>query len=564
MRKADFLNAVKQKAIPNFGSSPTQPAVPQLPSATGQGMNGVPPKSGVVSPATRLLLPGIAPTGGTLAVEDISTDYWFSALQPIAPVAPASYRPRQRAFLPGENIIWTPGDDKGGVTFEALRTLADSWDLLRLVIETRKDQLSRLKWNIRAKKIPGEKAKDRLDRETKDPQIQKLTSFFDRPDGFHSWNSWLRMWVEDSLVLDAAPLYYQRDLLGRIAGVMPLDGATVNRLLTDQGITPQYPSAAYQQVVYGTPACDFTTKDLLYVMKNERTHRRYGYSAVEQCLITISIGLRRQDFQLKYYTDGNMPEGLCFIPPNIPVSKIKEIQDWFDSVLSGNSAKRRRMTFLPGYGTSASSSVTPNVVFPKEVLLHDDMDDWLMRIVCFAFSVSPQNLMKQMNRASAQQSSVVAQEEGLEPTLVLVHDVCNTIIAEMGLGDKYEFNWAEEREVDPLKQAQIDNLLLGKVYSVNETRERRGDDLRDEPEADELGIFGPNGFVPLGTPVSPFQVGAPALTEKPNDNNPPNPPAKKPTDKKPVVDKETKKALTEIVGKNLRKINFYRAASPDQ
>jgi hypothetical protein len=36
--------------------------------------------------------------------------------------------------------------------------------------------------------------------------------------------------------------------------------------------------------------------------------KRYGYSKVEQLIVTINIGLRRQMFQLNYYTDVNMPE----------------------------------------------------------------------------------------------------------------------------------------------------------------------------------------------------------------------------------------------------------------
>jgi hypothetical protein len=423
-------------------------------------------------------------------------------------MAPTSYRPRQRAFTPGENIIWTPGDDKGGIDYDILRVLADSWDILRLVIETRKDQLARAPWEIRLKTKPGDMKADIEKAAQTDKNIIALSQFFACPDGYHNYRQWQRMWMEDSFVIDAVALYLERDKSKKIASVHPLDGGTINRIITDQGFTPPAPDVAYQQVVYGTPACNLSTDDMLYVMHNERTHRRYGYSPVEQILITIGLALKRQEFLTKYYTDGNIPEALCFLPASLNPNRIREIQEWFDSIMVGDIAKRRRLTFLPGYG-SGLHDAHPNLVFSKETLLKDPMDEWLAQIVCYAFSVSAQAFQKMMNRATAQVASDSASEEGLEPALNFVADVNNDIIAKMGLGDKYEFAYKDKRETDPLKQAQIDGLLTGKINTINETRKRRGDDPYNSPNADKLGVFGVNGFIPLDTPPPQPQPGVP-------------------------------------------------------
>jgi len=494
---ADFKSAVKQRLFPQLTAGPTS-----APNSITAGANTAKPQMSFSGQsAIRLGIGEILAPGGTQTVSDIGNSYWFSANKPVTPVAGAGYRPRQNAFIPGANMLWTPGEDKGGVDFGMLRILADSWDMLRLVIETRKDQICSMPWEIRAKQVPGETNADRKERSLKDPNIKQLQNFFNFPDGFHNWKTWLRMWFEDMLVLDAVALYKVRDEDGKIASVMPLDGATICRLLTDQGITPTAPDAAYQQIVYGSPACDLTTDDLLYAMRNERTHKRYGYSPVEQILVTIGIGLRKQMFLTNYYTDGNMPEALCFLPPSIPTDRIDEIQGWFDSVLAGDLTKRRRLTFLPGFGSGVQGqSVQPNIIFPKEVLLKDELDEWLMKIVCYAFSTSPQNMMKQMNRASAEQAASVAEEEGNEPAMVSVADVCNAIIHAAGMDEDYEFAWQERRDTDPVKAATVDNQLVGKLYTVNEIREKRGDDPRPEANASKLGVFGPQGFVPLDTP----------------------------------------------------------------
>jgi hypothetical protein len=132
----------------------------------------------------------------------------------------------------------------------------------------------------------------------------------------------------------------------------------------------------------------------------------------------------------------------------------------------------------------------------------------LMQIVCYAFSVSPQNLMKQMNRASAESSATQAEKEGLRPTLVAVEDVHNQILAELGFSTGYEWTFQETGDVDPLRQAQIDNQLVGKLYSINELREKRGDDPRPEEEADQLGIFTQQGWLPITQNILDQQGGS--------------------------------------------------------
>jgi hypothetical protein len=39
-----------------------------------------------------------------------------------------------------------------------------------------------------------------------------------------------------------------------------------------------------------------------------RAHRVYGYSPVQQVLMTVNIALRRQLWQLDYFTEGSIPD----------------------------------------------------------------------------------------------------------------------------------------------------------------------------------------------------------------------------------------------------------------
>jgi len=49
--------------------------------------------------------------------------------------------------------------------------------------------------------------------------------------------------------------------------------------------------------------------------RNPRPHKVYGYSPVEQIVLTVNVALRRALSQLQYYTEGNVPEALIVVPP---------------------------------------------------------------------------------------------------------------------------------------------------------------------------------------------------------------------------------------------------------
>jgi PAS domain-containing protein len=80
------------------------------------------------------------------------------------------------------------------------------------------------------------------------------------------------------------------------------------------GRTPLPPDPAYQQILKGIPAVDYTADDLVYMVRNPRVWKIYGYSPVEQVITTVNIALRRQVSQLAFYTEGNVPEALGQVP----------------------------------------------------------------------------------------------------------------------------------------------------------------------------------------------------------------------------------------------------------
>jgi len=162
-------------------------------------------------------------------------------------------------------------------------------------------------------------------------------------------------------------------------------------------------------------------------------------------------------------------------------------------VFAGDLARRRRAKFVPG-----DSARTVHQT--KEPQHKDDFDEWLARIVCFAFSVPPQWAVKQMNRATADNQSAQSEDEGLEPTKEWVKDLVDEIIADEFASPDLELHWLDEDDGDP-ETVLADRLKLGAV-TLNEMRDHLGLDPYPNPAADRAMVLTATGYVPIEANVA--------------------------------------------------------------
>ena len=85
-------------------------------------------------------------------------------------------------------------------------------------------------------------------------------------------------------------------------------------MIGEDGRAPEPPEPAWQQVLHGVPAADFSVDELLYLPRNPRAHRLYGMSPVEQVALTVNIALRREAATLDYYRTGTSPDAYFAFP----------------------------------------------------------------------------------------------------------------------------------------------------------------------------------------------------------------------------------------------------------
>lgn len=415
------------------------------------------PKSSPIEPGV------IARVSGGLRYMFTGKRDFFGPAVPMEPVAQEEAFGRQFDFSSGYNLNTSPRSSEP-VSFETLRSVADGYDLLRLAIETRKDQMSRLKWTVKP-----------IDEDAEaDERCKEVEAFLRYPNREDTWDVWLRAMLEDLLVLDAPVIFPRKTRGGGLYALELIDGATIKRVLDETGRTPIPPMPAYQQVLKGIPAVDYTADEIIYARRNKRTNRVYGYSPVEQVLMTVNIALRRQVHQLQFYTEGNIPEALISVPNEWTPEQVAQFQVYWDSILEGETAQRRHAKFVPG---------GMNISMTRPDGLKDEFDEWLARVVCFAFSISPSALIRDQNRSTADSQRELAQEEGLQPLMRWAEDVMSIIIAKFFGYSDLEFAFVDEKSNDPLIQAQVNQIyIVSGVKTVNEVRSELGLDPLDGGE----------------------------------------------------------------------------------
>jgi hypothetical protein len=508
-----------------------------------------------VKAATRFVVSGVGPNN------------WFGPWQPLQPFADqgedAGVKGRRFDYQTGYNLNYNPRTQEA-ISFADLRALAQNCDILRGVIEARKDQIAALDWAIRPREALGEEGapeehsgdpgtttfstkafpptkngngggnggppngqsngpKFGIPSGNKQPSVQRselntlelpdktkkdireVTDFLMYPDKEHTWDQWMRCVNEDMFVIDAACLYRRQTRGGELYALEPIDGATIFPLLDATGRRPTDPGEpSYQQILHGVPAADYTASELLYMPRNIRSDRVYGLSPVEQVVVTVNTAIRRAVYQLDYYLAGSTPDAFVGLPEAWNIQNIRDFQSWFDGLMSGNLMNRRKVRFMPGQF---------KYVETKEPPLKDDYDEWLARVICFIFSISPEPFVTHLNRATAGTARSRALEEGLIPSQRWWKGLMDMIIRFDLKHPELEFVFLEDREQDPKAQMEIDTgYVKSGIYAIDEVRKARGK-LPVGGAAEEPMLATTSGYVPISQ--NPLDVAAAGAAAQP-------------------------------------------------
>src|SRR5579864_4158177 len=108
-----------------------------------------------------------------------------------------------------------------------------------------------------------------------------------------------------------------------------------------------------------------------------------------------------------------------------------------------------------------------------------------------------------MNRATADNQSAQAEDEGLAPTREWVKDLIDEIIADEFASPDLELAWLDEDTDAAHNEAQLESRLKLGAVTLNELRDALGLDPYAIPVADRPMVLTATGYVPIEAGASP-------------------------------------------------------------
>ena len=415
---------------------------------------------------------------------------------PGAPIAPANGDgdPAVFEYTPGVNLQITPRMGFNALlSFPALRAISQVKEI-RLNIELIKRQICGMEWEI----VPSEVNAVTVGEETYSRTVdtKSIAEFFERPNGVDEWDSWLKMALEDLLVIDALTLYPEFDRFGKMAELNIIDGATIRPLLDWRGRIPRPPMPAYTQVLHGTPTTWYAADRILYKPLNTKSITPYGETGAEWVLASVNAAIRKEASRNAYYTEGNIPGALVYLG-DITQEQVKIIDEYVNAVIQGDIARASKLLFLPGGGSGTS-------VFPFQQNNQDDttLDTWLMQVACWAFGNSPAEFGLIPGSSGLGGSGYMQGAENSQfrsmigPVSSYISGLMNRVIRDfMNRGDvKFQFK-SVLPQTDKLQQAQVDQLYIGTVYSADYVADRESIPQKYRVKSQPTPAYG--GFPPF-------------------------------------------------------------------
>lgn len=421
--------------------------------------------------------------GATLAGKrDAFTGVLFAPGMPLQPVQPEP-TPRRWQYPTAYNLTWQPRRDIPGLyPFETLRTLAKRHPLASLCIRRRGEQALALRG--------GYVAKQKKDQAAAQGDCDALNAWMATPDkeGQLPMGIWLQQLVREVFEVDAPAVYARPARGGGVASLEVIDGATLKPLIDDRGRT-----VAYQQVLYGLALSQFLGRpvqageeqvtgeyeagEIWYTPFTSSVGSPYGRPAMEDLIELANTYLQKIDFDLKHFTDGNVPAALgVFDGQVLDVDQVAAFEANFNAEVAGDVARGSRIKFIP---------------FPVKIERMAELstggryetafEERNVRIVSAHYGLNPSELgfTESVNRSTGESQENALYRSMFALLNYLSAAYMNRVPSLFGLPDGYvEWRWETGESEDKLMAANVaaSDIAAG-VITAAESRAMRYPDL---------------------------------------------------------------------------------------
>lgn len=476
---------------------------------------------------------------------EIYTAGTFAPGNPISPFpaqAPpdGSERPlaRRRQYPVNINYpVGSPGSEMGQrkLSFQTMRQWYNDYNPVSACVDLRVTELLSMGLEIQPTKLAMRAIHtDRAARQDFEDRRQKAMTFFRKPDpNFDSWHSWAKVAYQDLFIVDGAcwQLWKAR---GKGKGVLGSDLAalayiapdTIKPILGILGEVPLPPNVAYQQYIWGVPRAEFMrpideeeegglareygSDQLKYMMLYPQTNTIYGMSGIEKAIVPIMSGLKYQEHQLNWFTQGAIPDTFMVVgDPEMPPTLRNDLENALNQTGAdlGNKVKIRVLpadTKVIPMREIALANVDFLAVLYEQLLMNYQIDPQELHLTTSKSSgkggISMGNEAGEKNKADTKRRSLVEITDKIKMDFYdhILHDILGQEDMEMvfpGLVDEEDF---------ANKAAVFINLVDAGIWHRNEARLETGKDPDPTPEASMLMITAGSTVLPLaGSSTSP-------------------------------------------------------------
>lgn len=338
------------------------------------------------------------------------------------------------------------------------------------VIKTLCDEATSMEWEIVVKEEFQEEPDADADNKAPnyDDKIKEITKFFRNPNGnAESFNHLLRQVVTDLCEVDSGVFVKVFNTEGKFQQLFARDGSLFlknpdiygymgNRrdfvaplpdgftgvavdvggtpTVTQQQIMKQYSllykeDAAYFQYGWtaGSMPVPFGKREIIYMMQNPRADSIYGRSPVEVLEETIMNLIYGIDFNLDFYTNNNMPEGVIQLL-GANTEQIKQFREnWDNEFKFTDQFGKKRKKFYKVPLSSTEVKFTPFQLTAKEMEVITQQQ-WFTKILWMSFGVNADEMgfTEDSNKSDGENQIKTFKRKAIRPLLDVISYHINT------------------------------------------------------------------------------------------------------------------------------------------
>jgi hypothetical protein len=405
-------------------------------------------------------------------------------------------------------LMNTTNRPQSPISFELLRRMSFQCKPIRAIIQTRKNQIANYCRPVRRKGEQGFKIslkeverkatasdKQRMKEVTLTLMNSGYTTTTTTGDKRDDMETFVRRIIEDRLVLDAACFERVFDGLGRLVEWVPVDGATIRKVIDSNQYVMQAPykqlysntsvrarrvpsgKVSYIQVIKGNVVTEFTDRDLAYKIANPRSDIYsfgYGMSELEMLVEVVTSILFAEQYNRNAFTQGAIPQGVISLIGNYDDEMLEAFKRQWALTVAGvqNSHRLPVIALTDGEGFK----FTPFNMSSKDMEFHL----WITFLVALAsgiYQIDPEEFGFQGYKPSGsgslfQQGGEYKQEQskdrGLKPLMTFTANFLNSEIIDY-IYDDMMLEWVgfdEKSEKERLEAQQMELQMGTKTVNM--------------------------------------------------------------------------------------------------